>query len=78
MIQKLTNRVTSGATSGVSKGLGGGGGAGGAGGRDPLKGVDVAGLEEISIAEGDWQNVFRCGVMGRGTVLTWMGKLLVR
>lgn len=25
-----------------------------------MKGVDVAELEEISIAEGDWQSVFRC------------------
>ncbi|CAN0184978.1 unnamed protein product, partial [Scytosiphon promiscuus] len=32
---------------------------GSGGSRDPLKGVDVAGLEEISIAESDWQNVFR-------------------
>ncbi|CAM9596845.1 unnamed protein product, partial [Ectocarpus sp. 4 AP-2014] len=51
VIQKLSERVSSGATSGVGLAAGGG--------RDPLKGVDVAGLEEISIAEGDWQSVFR-------------------
>lgn len=74
MIQKLSARVSSGATSGV--------GVGGGGGRDPLKGVDVAGLEEISIAEGDWQSVFRCvntsyGEGWRALVfadcLRWMG-----
>lgn len=68
VIQKLAARVSSGATSGVGAGRGGSGGGGGVGGdgRDPLKGVDVAGLEEISIAEGDWQSVFRYGARMEG------------
>lgn len=53
MIQKLAERVSSGVTSGVATG-----GSGGSG-KDPLKGVDVAGLEEINIAEKDWQSIFR-------------------
>lgn len=52
MIKKLSERVSSGATSGV-KALAGEGGS-----RDPLKGVDVESLDEISIAEADWQRIF--------------------
>ena len=59
VVKKLSERVSSGATSGVvvknqAVALGGDGGN-----RDPLRGVDVASLDEISIAEGDWQRVFR-------------------
>lgn len=52
VIQKLAERVSTGATSGVV--------GGSVGGKDSLKGVEIAGLEEIAIAENDWQSVFRC------------------
>lgn len=57
VIQKLAERVSSGATSGVA--AGGAGEGVGRGRRDLLKGVDVAGLDEIAIAEKDWQIIFR-------------------